>query len=156
MSLILISTNQLAHHVHFDQLLPCFLIRLRRYPSTSPKYPHPALLNVIYLTAIFFLSSPRHPSRIHQRIKWNALEAELSFLKKTKTAMPTSLAMSEHVLDYMLASSLLSKYFHCGLRNAEGHVQSTGEQITSRVLSSNTVSHREASSLSRNALCTSM
>jgi hypothetical protein len=113
--------------VHLDPLVPSILSRLHRYPPSHPLYPHSSLLNAMYLIAIFYLSSSRHPTRVRHRIKWNAFEVEMTFLSKTRKAMARNLSLVENLLDYLLSSNILSKYLYGNMRQIEAHHESTGE-----------------------------
>jgi hypothetical protein len=105
--------------VHFTTLMPHLLHRLASYSPSHPSYPHPSLMNAIYLLSTFFLSSPSHPSRIQRQLKWNVKEAEYTLLRRVRMAMIEDSmdfnGQGEEVLDFILALGLVSRYFfHTG------------------------------------------
>jgi hypothetical protein len=112
--------------MHFEPLSQSFVSRFSQYPPSHPNHPHPVLLNAMYLMAIFYLSSARHPSRPQFKIKWNSFESEMMFLSKARKAMAKNFANRENLLDALVASSLLTKYLYCTIRQVEGHSEATG------------------------------
>jgi hypothetical protein len=74
--------------------------------------------------ATFFLTSPLHPSQLQSRYDWKKIQA--TFFHKTKQSLTTNLAMAENLLDFMLGTSLLVRYFSFGMRLLEGRHFASG------------------------------
>jgi hypothetical protein len=114
----------LQHSAQFDFhpfLLP-FLVRVQTYSPGHPKYPHLSLLNVIYLLAAFCLVPPSHPIHSRMTIRWDVFQqAEAVFLKKTRESLVRNIAMVEDMLDFLIATCLLSRYLYSKGRYEEGH-----------------------------------
>jgi hypothetical protein len=110
----------------FTTLMPNLFHRLARYPQSHPSYPHPSLLNAIYLLLIFFLSSPSHPSRIQSQLKWNNQEAETTLLKRVRMAMIDDFHECGEVLDFILALGLIGRYFYSSGQLVLGHHECNG------------------------------
>jgi hypothetical protein len=82
----------------------------------------------MYLAASFFLASPAYPPHLVKRLGSNCdpAEAEAAFLRKTRKALASNLAMAENLFDYFLASNLLARYMYYCMRYMEGHLETAG------------------------------
>jgi hypothetical protein len=112
--------------VHFDELAPSIISRMSRFPPSHPSYPHPSLLNAMYLIASYYLSSPSHPAHIDRRVKWNPAEVGQRFLTKSRKHMLAETPKSEYLVDFVLSMGLMTRYFFWTMRLGEGFQQGLG------------------------------
>ncbi|KAG9049087.1 hypothetical protein FS837_011215 [Tulasnella sp. UAMH 9824] len=117
-------------HFYIDKTR--FLLSLDFQP---PDCPHPSLLNAIYLLGCHFTNQP----------EWTVHEP--MFLSRAREALLASLAHSDRLFDFLMASNLVAYYLYRTGRFLEGHHQTAGasrfavscglHQIVSPVLEDN-------------------
>lgn len=117
-------------HFYIDKTR--FLVSLDSQP---PDCPHPSLLNAIYLLGCHFTNQP----------EWTVHEP--MFLSRAREALLASLAHSDRLFDFLMASNLVAYYLYRTGRFLEGHHQTAGasrfavscglHQIVSPVLEDN-------------------
>lgn len=117
-------------HFYLDKTR--FLLSL---DSPQPDCPHSSLLNAIYLLGCHFTNQP----------EWTVHEP--MFLSRAREALLASLAHSDRLFDFLMASNLVAYYLYRTGRFLEGHHQTAGasrfavscglHQIVSPVLEDN-------------------
>ncbi|KAG8899588.1 hypothetical protein FRB99_006563 [Tulasnella sp. 403] len=96
---------------HFYLNKPRFLLSLDFPP---PECPHPSLMNAIYLLGAHFTNSP----------EWTVHEP--MFLARARESLLASLAHSDRLFDFLMASNLVAYYLYRTGRFLEGHHQTAG------------------------------
>lgn len=96
-------------HFYIDKTR--FLVSLDSQP---PDCPHPSLLNAIYLLGCHFTNQP----------EWTVHEP--MFLSRAREALLASLAHSDRLFDFLMASNLVAYYLYRTGRFLEGHHQTAG------------------------------
>lgn len=87
---------QFRHHCQFELYIPRFIESLSLPPDQGP---HPALLNIMYALACHF--SPSSILSPHEPF----------FISRTIKALSHSLARADRLLHFIVASSLLARYY---------------------------------------------
>lgn len=100
--------NSFRIHFYFNQQR--FIDRL----ASTSNPPHPCLLNAIYLLACYFTTLDHRPAY------WLG-EHEAVFLSRAQLALMDSLAMSDRLMDFIQASSLVAAYLIHRGRYLEGY-----------------------------------
>ncbi|KAG8952019.1 hypothetical protein FRC04_005352 [Tulasnella sp. 424] len=100
--------NSFRIHFYFNQQR--FIDRL----ASTSNPPHPCLLNAVYLLACYFTTLDHRPAY------WLG-EHEAVFLSRAQIALMDSLALSDRLMDFIQASSMVAAYLVHRGRYLEGY-----------------------------------
>ncbi|KAG8911290.1 hypothetical protein FRC01_005795 [Tulasnella sp. 417] len=128
--------NSFRIHSYFNQQR--FIDRL----ASTSNPPHPCLLNAIYLLACYFTTLDHRPAY------WLG-EHEAVFLSRAQLALMDSLAMSDRLMDFIQASSLVAAYLMHRGRYLEGYHVHCGTARFALSCGMDRISKHDVSSLDR-------
>lgn len=128
--------NSFRIHFYFNQQR--FIDRL----ASTSNPPHPCLLNAIYLLASYFTTLDHRPAY------WLG-EHEAVFLSRAQLALMDSLAMSDRLMDFIQASSLVAAYLIHRGRYLEGYHVHCGTARFALSCGMDRISKHDVSSLDR-------